>query len=125
MKNTKIDILKLGNLMPMHLAVNRAGLMISRGRTLIKVLGDASHLDEVLIPTDNIGCLISFDSLFSHLRNGKGIFLKIRYHPDISLRGNGVHISSEVIMLNLGFGINLPLAVQKFHLKDLDSLHLT
>ncbi|QRZ16036.1 hypothetical protein JWJ88_17050 [Paracoccus methylovorus] len=57
MKNTKIDILKLGNLMPMHLAVNRAGLMISRGRTLIKVLGDASHLDEVLIPTDNIGCL--------------------------------------------------------------------
>ncbi|QRZ14676.1 GGDEF domain-containing protein [Paracoccus methylovorus] len=64
--------------------------------------------------------LISFDSLFSHLRNGKGIFLKIRYHPDISLRGNGVHISSEVIMLNLGFGINLPLAVQKFHLKDSD-----
>ncbi len=104
----------------MHLAVNRVGLMVSRGRTLIKILGDASRLDEVLIPTDNIGCLMSFDGLFSNLHNGKRIFLKIRSHPDISLRGHGLHVSSEVIMLNLGFGMDLPLAVQKFHLKDSD-----
>lgn len=120
MKDAVVDMRDLADLMPMHLLLNRAGVMVSQGRTLAKLLGGAARLEDVFIPTNNIGQPIRFDDLFSQLGDGKRIFLQLRHHQDVSLRGHGVQVSSELAMLNLGFGICLSSAVQRFGLSDSD-----
>ncbi|UFS67734.1 GGDEF domain-containing protein [Paracoccus denitrificans] len=120
MKDAVIDIRDLAALMPMHLMLDRAGVMVSRGRTLAKLLRGAVRLEDVFIPADNLGHRISFKDLFSHLGCGRRIFLQMRHHGDVSLRGHGVHVSPERVMLNLGFGICLSSAVQRFGLNDSD-----
>lgn len=120
MKDTLIDLRNLTDLMPMHLLLNRAGMMVSRGRTLAKLLGGATRLEDVFIPANNIGQRIRFDDLFSQLGDGKRIFLQLRRHQEVSLRGHGVQVSPDLAMLNLGFGICLSSAVQRFGLSDSD-----
>ncbi|RKS44804.1 diguanylate cyclase (GGDEF)-like protein [Paracoccus pantotrophus] len=115
-----MDMRNLSELMPMHLMVDRAGVMVSRGKTLAKVLGRASRLEDALIPADNLGHRIRFEELFSQLGGGKRVFLQLRHHRDVSLRGHGLHVSPDIAMLNLGFGIYLSAAVQKFGLTDSD-----
>ncbi|KGJ09930.1 MULTISPECIES: GGDEF domain-containing protein [Paracoccus] len=115
-----IDIRTLSELMPMHLMVDRAGVMVSRGKTLAKVLGSASRLEDAFIPANNLGHRIRFEELFPQLGCGRRVFLQLRDHGGVSLRGHGVHLSPDMAMLNLGFGIYLSSAVQKFELNDSD-----
>jgi len=115
-----IDIRKLAELMPMHLTVDRGGAILSRGRTLARVLGNAARLDEAFVFSSSTGQRICFDGLLSQLDGGKRIFLQMRHHRDVVLRGHGVHVSSDLAVLSLGFGICLSPAVQEFALTDSD-----
>ncbi|WP_149766650.1 GGDEF domain-containing protein [Paracoccus thiocyanatus] len=122
MKDTVVDLPRLAQLVPMHLLVDRTGTILSRGRTLSKVLAGASRLEEAFVPANGIGLgsgPVAGD-LFSLLGGGKRIFLQMRHHPDVALRGHGVRLSPDIALLDLGFGIGLSAAVQTFGLNDSD-----
>jgi len=116
----RLDIRQVAALMPMHLAIDRRGRILSRGKTLEKVVGNAARLDEVFACTDQIGQSIGFDRAFARLGSGERVFLQMKRHQGISLRGQGVALSCDLIVLNLGFGIALSLAVREFGLTDSD-----
>lgn len=121
MIEVRLDILRqVAALMPMHLAIDRRGRILSRGKTLEKVVGNAARLDEVFACTDQIGQSIGFDRAFARLGSGERVFLQMKRHQGISLRGQGVALSCDLIVLNLGFGIALSLAVREFGLTDSD-----
>lgn len=111
----------LDTLMPMHLAVDPSGRIVTAGRTLRKVIApdhvigaDLFDLFEVRRPggIDTMAALI--------LQAGARLFLVRSAAPESSLRGVAVQMDDGGVLLNLSFGISLADAVGRHHLTDAD-----
>ncbi len=107
----------LSDLLPLHLRLDPGGRIAGAGRTLRKLIGDATHFAEAFHPV-RAGAADP-DGTFVLPPDGR-VFLALRAHGDLVLRGNGVVLTEGGLLLNLGFGIALADAVGRFALTDRD-----
>ena len=111
----------LAQLMPMHLWLDRAGTVLSIGPTLAKLLPDmAQGLTGRLIPArEQPGCCL-LSVIGQAVDQRTRLFLRLADAPDLVLRGHGVRAEDGSMLLNLGFGIGLHMAIQSAGLTDDD-----
>jgi len=109
----------LGVMLPMHLVFTSGAAIISAGRTLRKLIGGATRLDEAFLFERPGGFGTQAPRLARRIAGGERVLLRLRAHPGISLRGAGCAIE-EGFLLDLGFGMSLVRAVRLFDLDDSD-----
>jgi len=109
----------LGVMLPMHLVFTAGGAIASAGRTLRKLIGGATRLDEAFLFERPGGFGTQAPRLARRIAGGERVLLRLRAHPGISLRGAGCAIE-EGFLLDLGFGMSLVKAVRLFDLDDSD-----
>lgn len=107
-------------LLPMHLALDEGGAILSAGLTLRKLIGTAEHFEDAFTITGNDADPEQCPVDLTHLRRGQRVFLRLNRQPDTVLRGHGVGLSNRMCLLNLGFGVGLADAVGSFGLTDAD-----
>lgn len=116
-----LEAAALDALMPMHLLITRDGSILSSGPTLRKLLGAAAR--NVVDEFENGRSGETRDlaaSILSAAETGGRLFLRMRSGPFLNLRGHGVMVGGDTILLNLGFGIGLSDAVRCARLTDSD-----
>ena len=115
-----LDPTALALLMPMHLALDRAGNVTSCGPTLEKTVGTPApgrRFLDLFEPRRPSGIRDTAD-----LRNhaGQRLHLHPRNRPETGLRGIAVPLPAGGVLLNLSFGIGLVEAVRDHGLTDAD-----
>ncbi len=120
MRSPKIDAASLAMLLPMSLQVLPDGAITLAGVTLRKMMGAGARFDEVFTIDRPRHLPEGFGSLLAAVGNGQRIFLRLRKHSRTVLRGHGVSLGHDGVLLNLGFGIGLTEAVREFALTDAD-----
>lgn len=99
-------------LMPMHLLVDPAGQIVSAGSTMRSIIGDQARFDLALEPLQ--------PRAFKDLDTADHVILRLRDHPEQSLRGRAIRTSGDFTLFNLGFGIGVVEAIRRFDLTDQD-----
>jgi len=117
-----IGLAGLSHFMPMHLLMDRDGRVISAGTTLTRVLAGQEvtgarfeDLFEVRAPGDVV--------LVADLvqRAGQRFRLVPIHNRRVGLRGLGMRLAgTDLVLLNLSFGIDLIAAVREYSLTDAD-----
>lgn len=115
----RVDSRDLFDLMPMHLCLDQAGAIVSSGRTMARLLGGQDRLDQAFVHIGRDGHETGLDETLVQIASGKRVFLNLRSHRDIHLRGQGVQ-TGPLLLLNLGFGLSLYPATRAFELTDSD-----
>lgn len=115
-----ISAAALGRVMPMHLTLDAAGVILAVGPTLAKIaplrLDGARFLDAFLVRRP-AGVT---DLLALRRRAGQRLHLALRSAPETGLRGLAQPLADGGMLLNLSFGIDLPDAVRHHRLSDAD-----
>lgn len=115
-----LHIHDLVDLMPMHLCLDRGGEIISCGRTVARILSGQTRMHDAFMHIGRDGQETELNDMLDMVRDGKRIFLNLRAHHDIYLRGHGAETASGNVLLNLGFGVSLYPAIRAFELTDSD-----
>jgi diguanylate cyclase (GGDEF)-like protein len=116
----RVDARDLFELMPMHLCLDKAGKIVSSGRTVARFLGGHDRVDRAFVHIGPDGRETDLHDLMAGISSGKRVFLNLRSHGDICLRGHGVETPERLLLLNLGFGASLYPAIRAFDLTDSD-----
>ena len=116
----RIGATALGRIMPMHIGLDRTGIIRTVGPTLAKIaprpLVGRAMLDALAVRRP-----AGVDTLERlHLRAGQRLHLAFRDAPETGLRGLAMPLGDGAIVLNLSFGIDLPDAVRRHQLSDAD-----
>lgn len=116
-----VDGLSLDRLMPMHLRLDRNGVICSLGPTLRKLMPDSGGLGE---PVDQVFALrrptgpTSLDAL--RARIGTRLHLAMNSDPTLVLRGLAQPTVDRGLLVNLSFGIWVNEAVRRYGLTVAD-----
>lgn len=116
----RVDARDLFELMPMHLCLDGSGGIVSCGRTMARLLHGEGRIDRAFIHIGRDGQETTLADMLARISSGKRVFLNLRLHHDIYLRGHGVRTSGGLVLLNLGFGASLYPAIRAFDLTDSD-----
>lgn len=112
----------LSRFMPMHLLVAADGRIMDAGPTLKRVFEGRSLIGarfEDLFEVRSPGGATTVQDVLD--RGGDRFRLVARHRPRIALRGLGMRLpGGDLVLLNLGFGIDLIAAVREFGLTDAD-----
>lgn len=107
-------------LMPMHLVVDADGRIIGAGPVMQRLLGGAKYFHDILATDQQlIGAANSVDPLVEFRRHRRAM-LRVRGHDELVLRGHGVALAGDVLLLNFGFGMSLPEAIKLLSLSETD-----
>ncbi len=117
----------LARLMPMHLALDGAGRILSAGYTLVRLVGATEATTGGLVGAA-FGDLFdlrhggSVGSVAALLEPGGGkVQLEVRGRPDLAFRGLAVPMGSgQGALVNLSFGIGVVEAVRRYALTEAD-----
>ncbi|WP_199261326.1 GGDEF domain-containing protein [Paracoccus binzhouensis] len=106
-----IGISCLHELMPMHLVVGLDGRILSKGRTLSKLLQGNGHVSEAF--RGDVGRIL--------LQRGGGSLrsISLKSNPEISLVAHCAR-SGDLLIMNFGFGASLAKAARAFDLTNSD-----
>ena len=106
--------------MPMHLVVDADGQIIGAGPVMQRLLGNARYFHDILA-TDQllVGTENSADPL-AELRRNRRATLRVRGQDELVLRGHGVALAGDLLLLNFGFGMSLPQAIKLLSLTETD-----
>lgn len=111
----------LDALMPMHLLVASDGNILSSGPTLRKLLTEGTRNIVEEFENGRSGeARDLMDTIMSAAETGGRLFLRMRTGPFLNLRGHGIMVDEDSLLLNLGFGIGLSDAVRCARLTDSD-----
>lgn len=116
----RVDSRDLFELMPMHLCLDDSGGIVSCGRTMARLLSPHDRVDQAFVHLGRDGQETTLDAMLTQIASGKRVFLNLRGHRDIYLRGHGVRTAERQLLLNLGFGASLYPAIRAFDLTDSD-----
>lgn len=116
----RIFLRDLVELMPMHVCLDQAGGIVSRGRTIARLLGGRHRILDAFVHVGEDGRETAADAMLARISSGKRVFLTLRAQDEIYLRGHGVPTSGGQLLLNLGFGASLSAAIRAFELTDSD-----
>ncbi|SFA57761.1 diguanylate cyclase (GGDEF) domain-containing protein [Paracoccus halophilus] len=106
--------------MPMHLVIDLQGRIMGAGPLIRRLLGDAQSFQDVFaldMPSLKNG---SEGDIISALESGRRVLVRVRGYDKLMLRGHGVRIGDETLLLNFGFGMTLPHAIISFALNEAD-----
>ncbi|WP_299359947.1 GGDEF domain-containing protein [uncultured Paracoccus sp.] len=106
----------LGRIMPMAAVIGPDGRIAYAGPTLRKLIGDVTRFASAFDPIRHARA----SGQSSPLPDEGRVFLRLRAHPGVTLRGDAVRLCDGTTLLNLGFGIGLESAVRQFALTDQD-----
>lgn len=107
-------------IMPMHLVVGADGRIIGAGPVMRRLLGDAQHFHDILATDQQLaGAANSVDPL-AELRRNRRATLHVRGQDQLVLRGHGVALAGDALLLNFGFGMSLPQAIKLLSLTEAD-----
>lgn len=106
----------LGRILPMAAVIDPAGRIVHAGSTLRKLIGAETEFASAFDPARQAQTSGQPSSLPVEGR----VFLRLRAHPGVTLRGDAVRLPDGAMLLNLGFGIGLEDAVRRFALTDQD-----
>ncbi|AXC50133.1 GGDEF domain-containing protein [Paracoccus suum] len=121
MRDEALDFGDVGRLMPMHLLIDEDGCIVSSGPTIRKLTKGAANLtDSFVVERPHPGDGPAAAALAEAARNGARVFLRQIQTPFTVLRGHAVPVGRGRLLVNLGFGINLPQSVRQFDLTDAD-----
>ncbi len=112
---------EMERLMPMHLAINSEGVIISHGPTLGKVLGRNSLIGMdvfAVVCFRRPGGIMTMADLTQ--RRGQRLQLHKVGSPDDVLRGLAVQMADGGLLLNLSFGIDVIEGTRRHGLTDAD-----
>ncbi|MDO5605051.1 MAG: GGDEF domain-containing protein [Paracoccus sp. (in: a-proteobacteria)] len=110
----------LAALMPMHLLIDPAGVILSAGPTLRKLIGPADRAPDVFEPRRAASQADLLTCLAAAAARGERVFLGLRDSPLPPLRGESVALARGAILVNLGFGIGVIEAIARHGLTDSD-----
>lgn len=115
-----LDKGSLGRLLPMHLLVRRDGLIVGHGQTIGKLINPAGKVFDIFSDArpNSVGSVL--DVMIDAARQSDRFFLRLLASPQLTLRGHAIFTSTDEILVNLGFGIELIRAVSRCDLSDSD-----
>ncbi len=116
----RVEIGRLTQLLPMGLTLSAAGVVVSVGATLRRIIGERRHFDEIFTIDRPKNVSAGFAALRPCLGRADRLALRPIAHPQTVLRGSGILLEQGGAFLNLGFGVGLPEAVRLFRLTDAD-----
>lgn len=121
MRDEALDFGDVARLMPMHLLIDEDERIVSSGPTIRKLTFGASCLkDAFTVERPHPGEGTATAALSEAARTGDRVFLRQINPPHTVLRGHAVPVGNGRLLVNLGFGINLPQSVRRFNLTDAD-----
>lgn len=107
-------------MMPMHLVVDADGRIIGAGPVMERLLCGATYFHDILATDQQLlGAANSADPLVE-LRRNRRATLRVRGQDELVLRGHGVVLAGDVLLLNFGFGMSLPHAIKLLSLSETD-----
>ena len=117
-----IGVAGLARFMPMHLLLDPEGRVISAGPTLLRVLAgqevDGARFEDLFEVRAPGGVVVVADLV---KRAGQRFRLVPLHNRRVGLRGLGLRLAAtDMVLLNLSFGIDLIAAVREFSLTDAD-----
>lgn len=111
----------LSRLLPMHLLLTDQGHIQSIGPTLGKLVPTLFNGLEGVLTSGRAGQKAEpLDAIRNAVDGQTRLFLRLKDSSDLVLRGHGVRVSADTMLINLGFGIGLHRAVRKAGLTDAD-----
>lgn len=111
----------LSQLLPMHLLLTDQGIILSIGPTLAKLLPTLCDGLQGVLTSGRAGQKAEpLDAIRNAVDKKSRLFLRLQQTSDLVLRGHGVRVSPDTMLVNLGFGIGLHRAVRKAGLTDAD-----
>ncbi|WP_313136128.1 GGDEF domain-containing protein [Paracoccus jeotgali] len=115
-----IPVERLSPLMPMHMLLDEAGVVMSCGLTLRKMIGAARRVEEAFdIRRAAPGSRI-MPELARAAQQGRRVFLALKHRMLPTLRGEVTELGQGALLLNLGLGIGVIEAISAFDLTDAD-----
>ncbi len=107
-------------IMPMHLVVGPDGRIIGAGPVMRRLLGGAQYVHDILATDQQpAGAANSADPL-AELRRNRRTTLRVRGQDQLVLRGHGVALAGDALLLDFGFGMSLPQAIKLLSLTEAD-----
>lgn len=117
-----LDLAAIDQLMPMHLCLSQAGVIVSAGTTLGKLFPDTDLLGQCIFDLFEIrrpGGISTMADLVAH--TGKRFFLGLHGSPLAAMRGIALpYDNGKALLVNLSFGIGVIDAVRHHALTAAD-----
>ncbi|RJE80123.1 GGDEF domain-containing protein [Paracoccus sp. JM45] len=111
----------LAKLLPMHLFLTDQGRILSIGPTLSKLLPMLSNGLHGVLANARAGQKPEpLEAIRKAVDKQTRLFLRVQQSADLVLRGHGVRVAPDRMLVNLGFGIGLHHAVRIADLDDAD-----
>jgi diguanylate cyclase (GGDEF)-like protein len=111
----------LSKMLPMHLLLSDQGAILSVGPTLTKLLPALSGGLQGVLANGRAGQKAEpLEAIRQAVDNRTRLFLRLQHNANLVLRGHGVRVSPDTMLVNLGFGIGLHHAVREAGLTDAD-----
>lgn len=118
-RRLELDCAALNRLMPMHLALDAAGGVISAGSTLARLIPEAGEEGAQAGDLFTLRHGAAVTSVPDLLAGGGRVHLQSRLRADLAFRGLAVPMG-EGALINLSFGIGVVEAVSRFALTEAD-----
>lgn len=110
----------VARLLPMSLHLGPDGSIHHAGSTMRRLIRRQTHFNHAFMIDRPRDVTNGFVGLARNLPDISRLFLRLRDHPAMVLRGHGVRLQDGGVVLNLGFGVGLPDAVRQFSLTETD-----
>jgi len=115
----RLEAAALARLLPMHLALDGRGRILSAGGTLMRVVGDGLVGDSFFRRFELRGG--AAQTRMVELARQARLHVTLRGRPDMAFRGQAVPLGpGKGALVNLSFGIGVVEAVQRFGLTESD-----
>lgn len=107
-------------IMPMHLVVGADGRIIGAGPVMQRLLGGATYFHDILATDQQLVSAANAVDPLTELRRSRRATLRVRGHDELVLRGHGVALAGDALLLDFGFGMSLPQAIKLLSLTEAD-----
>ena len=116
----ELDRGALNRLMPMHLALDAEGGLISAGNTLARLIPEAAREGARVGDLFSLRRGAAVTSVGDLLAGDGRVHLQSRARADLAFRGLAVPMEGGGVLVNLSFGIGVVEAVSRFALTEAD-----